>query len=329
VDQKFGILIISLDFELLWGIRDFAKENKVQSLLSTRQVVPRLLELFQKYDVHATWAAVGFLFFETRTELLAALPHQKPNYAQRSLSPYENLVAELGANEQDDPLHYAPSLIRHILQTPHQELATHTFSHYYCLEDGQTPSDFEQDLSAALLSARRYECELQSIVFPRNQYNQFYLEVCARNQILAYRGTENIWFRQSRNRQAHRQWYRRLMRLADAYVNVSGTNTYQVAVKNAFPVNLPASRYLRPYSKRLEFLEPLRLKRILSSLKHAAQAGEVFHLWWHPEDFSENIEDNLRFLEEILKCYQELHRLYGMQSQSMGEVAHEVISLSK
>lgn len=322
---KLGTLIISLDFELLWGIRDFAGEKNAFSFLLTRQVVPRLLELFQRYDVHATWATVGFLFFESRSELLAALPKQKPNYVQHSLSPYENLTNELGENEQADPLHYAPSLIRQIIQVPHQELATHTFSHYYCLEDGQTSEDFECDLKAALQAADSYGHKIQSIVFPRNQYSDPYLDVCGKNDILAYRGTESVWFRQSRNRRAHRQWYRRLMRLADAYVNISGANTYPIPSTNARPINLPSSRYLRSYSKQLEILEPLRLKRILASLSYAAQTGEVFHLWWHPEDFSENIEDNLRFLEGILKHYQKLHKLHGMQSRSMGEIAHEII----
>jgi Polysaccharide deacetylase len=325
VNPKPGTLIISLDFELLWGIRDFAEEREAKSILLTRQVVPRLLGLFQQYDVHATWATVGFLFFESRSELLAALPRQKPNYVQSSLSPYKNLASELGDNEQSDPLHYAPSLIRQIVQVPYQELASHTFSHYYCLEEGQTSDDFEYDLKAALDAAKPYGRDIHSIIFPRNQYSDLYLKVCAKNNILAYRGTESVWFRQSRNRQVHRQWYRRLMRLADAYINISGANAYAVPSVGAGPVNLPSSRYLRPYSKRLEFLEPLRLKRILSSLSHAAQAGEVFHLWWHPEDFSENMEDNLRFLEAILKHYQELRRSHGMQSWSMGEIARAVV----
>ena len=45
-------------------------------------------------------------------------------------------------NEADDPLHYAPSLIDDILRRRRQELATHTFSHCYCLEEGQTEEAF-------------------------------------------------------------------------------------------------------------------------------------------------------------------------------------------
>jgi 5-carboxymethyl-2-hydroxymuconic-semialdehyde dehydrogenase len=36
----------------------------------------------------------------------------------------------------------------------HQEIATHTFCHYYCLEDGQTAAAFAADLAAAVAAAR-------------------------------------------------------------------------------------------------------------------------------------------------------------------------------
>jgi hypothetical protein len=254
---------------------------------------------------------------------LDGLPKQVPGYVNRSLSPYEDLQKEIGEDEASDPLHYAPSLIRQILQTPNQELATHTFSHYYCLEAGQTPDDFEHDLRAALDAARQFDHEITSIVFPRNQYAEAYVDVCARNGIRAYRGTETVWFRQSRKREAHRQWHRRLMRLADAYLNLSGANSYPAPVNPQLPVNLPSSRYLRAYSKRLEILEPLRLRRIQSSMTAAARAGEVFHLWWHPEDFSAHTADNLRFLERILEHYQRLNQSFGMNSLSMSELVEQ------
>jgi len=325
MSPRIGTFIISLDFELLWGIRDFADGRMAESVLPTRQVVPGLLNLFRQYEIHATWATVGFLFFESRAELIKSVPHRKPAYVDRALSPYEDLSVELGENEQTDPLHFAPLLIRQILDTPNQELGTHTFSHYYCLEAGQTPEDFEHDLMSAFAAAAMYQHELKSIVFPRNQYSDGYLEVCAQRGIIAYRGNESIWFRQSQNRETHRQWHRRLMRLADAYINISGSNSYPIPVGTGLPINLPASRYLRTYSRRLRILEPLRLRRILSAMTEAAQKGEIFHLWWHPEDFSTNMEKNFKILESILLHYQKLNRSVGMQSRTMGEIAKQIL----
>lgn len=317
-------LVISLDFELIWGVRDLDSTHQNNNLIVTRQVVPRLLNLFNKYEIHATWATVGFLFFDSREELIENLPETKPNYKNHNLSPYHNLYQELGSNEIDSPLHYAPSLIQQIIQTPHQELATHTFSHYYCLEEGQTPQSFEADLKSAIQIGKKYNCEIQSIVFPRNQYLPNYLEICANNNIKAYRGNESVWFRTPSKRKDHRQLTRRIFRLLDAYINISGTNSFQLPSSTTLPINVPASRYLRSYSKRLYFLEPLRLRRILSSMKRSAESGQIFHLWWHPEDFSTNIDSNFDVLEKILVEFKKLQTTYGMTSFTMGEIANQI-----
>ena len=324
--MKNGTFVISLDFELMWGIRDLEHTSKGDNIIATRDVVPRLLDLFVKYDIHATWATVGFLFFESRAEMLSFLPTHQPNYLNERLSPYKHILKEVGEDESTDPLHFAPSLIRQIIATPHQELATHTFSHYYCLEDGQTLKDFEADLRVATRLGEKYDRKIQSIVFPRNQYSNSYLEVCAANGLLTFRGNESIWFRNPSKRKDHRSWVRRLFRLMDAYINISGTNAYILPSLSDLPVNIPSSRYLRPYSKRLNFLEPLRLNRILSSLRKSAQNGHIFHLWWHPEDFSTHIEDNMNILEKILVEYKNLHEQFGMKSLSMAEVADTILS---
>lgn len=325
MNRKIGTLLISLDFELIWGIRDFSTRDKAKDVLTTRQVVPRMLKTFEEFGVHATWATVGFLFFSARGELLASLPDRKPGYTNRALSPYENLSAELGMDEDSDPIHFAPSLILQILNTPHQELATHTFSHYYCLEEGQTADEFEHDLKAAIKAARKFDGKLKSIVFPRNQYSDLYLDVCARNGILAYRGTENLWFRRSSRRRTHRQWSRRAMRIADAYINISGANIYPLPEAGILPVNLPSSRYMRSYSKQFRLFEPLRLKRITSSMTEAAMSGQVFHLWWHPEDFSTHTDQNFQFLRGVLSHYLKLREQYGMMSLTMQEAARLVL----
>lgn len=314
-----GAFVISLDFELVWGVRDLEITGERRNLLPTRVVVPRLLELFKKYEIHATWATVGFLFFESREELLRSLPEHQPKYENIHLSPYTSITEEIGLHEENDPLHYAPSLIKMIAATPYQELGTHTFSHYYCLEDGQTRRDFQADIQAAIKAGRRYGCEIESIVFPRNQYSQEILDICVSNGIRTYRGNEDLWFRAPSKRSEHRRFSRRLMRILDAYFDISGTNAYKMPEAGE-PVNVPASRYLRPVSRRLRILEPLRLQRILSSMRKAAQEGKVFHLWWHPEDFVNDVEENLKFLEQILAEFANLRSRYGMQSLNMGEI---------
>ena len=64
-----GSLIVSLDFELFWGMLDRCPLEAYQDhVLGGREAIPELLALFQKYGIHATWAAVGFLFAENLEE---------------------------------------------------------------------------------------------------------------------------------------------------------------------------------------------------------------------------------------------------------------------
>ncbi len=102
--------VTSLDFELHWGVRDVKTVAQYrQNLLGVRRVVPALLAALAEYGIHATWATVGFLFFITRTELLASLPDLRPNYDDMRLSPYLDMKV-LGRDEDDDPFHFGRSL---------------------------------------------------------------------------------------------------------------------------------------------------------------------------------------------------------------------------
>lgn len=131
-----GILVISLELELYWGVHDTHPLDSYRvNILGVRQVVPRLLTLFQDVGIHATWATVGFVFFESHQDLRRAVPDRLPAYPQRSSSAYEYLAhLPPHGTEATDPIHYGASLVRLIQQSPGQEIGTHTFSHYRCLE---------------------------------------------------------------------------------------------------------------------------------------------------------------------------------------------------
>lgn len=319
-----GIFVISLDFELYWGVRDKRTIERYQdNLLGAREVIPRILRLFEKYEIQATWAIVGLLFYGTRRELMESLPVKTPHYVDTNLSPYPQLAA-IGNDERDDPFHYAASLIKAIASCPGQEIGTHTFSHYYCRESGQQADEFREDLKAALQAAKPYNLTLQSLVFPRNQVNRDYLSICQEMGILAYRGNEKSWIYQVDKPHTSLIW-QRVLRLLDAYINYSGHNCYSLQyISRSFPYDIPASRFLRPYSRKLKILEPLRLNRILSGLNYAAKQGLIYHLWWHPHNFGINQDENLRVLETILQRYKKLKTDYAMESWSMGRLAHQL-----
>ena len=294
-----------------------------QNLLGVWEAVPKMLALFEEYDIAATWAAVGFLFARSKQELQEFFPLVKPIYANTLLSPY---YESIGQSEADDPLHFAPSLIEAIRRTPRQELATHTFSHYYCLEPGQDRETFEADLSSALAIASKNGIQLRSIVFPRNQHNPDYDDLLIDAGIICYRSDQSAWMYRALFATGQRKLSRRAVELLDAYVNLAGLHTvsWEAIQQSNGLCNVPASFFVRPYSPHWKRLEPTRSRRILGSIERAAVSKEVVHLWWHPHNFGINIDQNIDFLRAILEAFCRYRDRYGMRSMSMLDVAAAV-----
>ena len=318
--MKNGNFVISLDFEIYWGIRDVLELDQYRDhLLGVRTVIPGVLHLFDKYHINATFSTVGMLFFNDKEELLAGLPERKPQYTNKRISPYEGHFDEVGRDETDDIFHFAPSLIKMIRQSG-QEIGCQTFSHYYCLENGQTVEDFRDDLRAAKRIAEQRGITLKSFVFPRNQYNEAYLNVCKEEGISSFRGNETSWLYAAKD-VGSETLFRRAIRLMDAYLNLSGHHCHDVSfLEGSGLCNIPASRFLRPYAKKLALLEKLRRRRIMNSMTHAAKNGLTYHLWWHPHNFGINTRENLAFLEKILLHYQKLSKKYVFRSVSMQQL---------
>jgi hypothetical protein len=319
VDPNLGALVVSLDFELHWGVRDLPLELHRARILGAREAVVRMLDLFDEYGISATWATVGMLFAETRTEMEEFLPAVRPGYRDRRLDPYGERI---GASESEDPLHFAPSLIRRIQAQGRQEIGSHTFSHYYCLEPGQTVLQFKADLNSAVGIAARRGIRIQSLVLPRNQMTAEHLAVLPEFGVRCYRGVESHWLYRSRKRSDRQAALKRMGRLADAYVNLTGHNLVewpelQARASAAPPVNVPSSRYLRSYSSLLAPARTLELERIRSGMRAAARHRKAFHLWWHPEDFGTHLNENIAGLRTVLDEYRSLRDAEGMQSLPM------------
>jgi peptidoglycan/xylan/chitin deacetylase (PgdA/CDA1 family) len=313
-----GTFVVSLDFELFWGVRDVVSlASYRERLLGERVAVNALLRRFEERGVRATWATVGALFCATREELLAVMPQRRPAYRDDRLSPYAALD-EVGANETSDPFHFGPSLVRAIAAAPGQELATHTFSHFYCLEEGQTVDEFDADLETAQKLAAPFG-GVRSLVFPRNQYNPAYRATLVRRGIRAYRSNGHHWaYTPART---YEPPVKRATRLLDAYLPVAGWRTNKVTRAADGLTDVPASAFLRPYSPRLRHLDRLRVARIRRAMTHAAERDECFHLWWHPHNFGLHLEENLAVLDALLDHLDVLRRSKRFESVHMGDLS--------
>lgn len=57
--MKLGTFCISIDHELLWGRKDLNYKPFIPKIKKERAIIKRLLKLFDKYQIPATWAIVG------------------------------------------------------------------------------------------------------------------------------------------------------------------------------------------------------------------------------------------------------------------------------
>jgi hypothetical protein len=318
-----GALVVSLDFELHWGVRDHVSPSDpyVANLLGERAAIDRMLASFAERGVACTWATVGFLFARNRAELERYRPLVRPRYADVRLDPYGEPV---GNDHLDDPLHFASDVLAKIRATARQEVGTHTFSHFYCLEQGQGEEEFRSDLEAAMRIANDSGVSLRSIVFPRNQVNHRYARVLRDAGIVAYRGTQRGRMYTARSHDP-RVW--RGLRLVDAYVPIAGDHllAWDEIRDGSGLACVRASFFLRPWWPRLRHLERIRELRLREAIRRAAREQKIVHLWWHPHNFGRDTDENLRMLERLLDEFDACRVGRGMESLTMAEVAGRVL----
>ena len=315
--------MISLDFELLWGIFDKVDHQKTFTYFQqTREVVPKILELFNEYEVAATWATVGMLFNSNWDEWNSNLPAILPDYVNKSLSAYR-----FGKNIQStetEKLCFAPELIENIKECPLQEIGTHTYSHYYCKEKGQTTGSFKADLIKSVQIAAKRNITLDSLVFPRNQFNKEYLEVCVQMGIHNVRSNPDAWYWKEAERNSLKQ---KIFRTGDAYIGKHDKSYKLKAIRknDTVVVEQKASRFLRPHQGKT-ILDKLRLKRIKAEMTHAAKNGEIYHLWWHPHNFGTHPKEGIEELRQILDHFQSCRERYDFRSYNMRGISeiHDV-----
>lgn len=311
-------LVISLDLESYWGVHDKRRPEDFPGTARLHDAVHAMLDRFRDGGVHATWATVGMLMCRDAEDWRrnSPLPEKWPAYQDGRRSSYR-LASRLDATDLGDLL-FAPDLVRAVRDTPGQEVASHTFSHYYCGEPGQTLDAFHADLEAAARVAESHGITLRSLVFPRNQVRPEHVAALPRHGITAYRGNPGgaVW--RGLERRPHARSLRAL-RLLDDYLPVLPSGGPEpprdggVGTQDA--VNVPATRFLRVTGDRRR--NDLHLRRVLMGMRRAQRLDTDYHLWWHPHNVASREREGLRMIEAVLDARDR----WGMESHTMAEAA--------
>ncbi len=324
--SKQGVFSVSLDFELHWGCLEHKPQlnQSAQNYFhNTRNAIPKMLQIFEKYELHVTWAIVGMLFRKNATDWHQNQPSVLPTFKNPAISAYD-WVKKNGFFEEQDLFHFAPELIQKIKSTPNQEIGSHTYAHYFCLEEGQTIEQFKEDIRTAFKVANEIGISISSLVFPRNQYNEEYLAVCRELGITSIRSNPAIWYWQPSDKAG---LLTKIFRSGDAFCNIhSAPMVFLDQIQTHIqPIQLPATRLYRPWRPTYSFQNKFKLKRILNEMTRAAQEGGYYHLWWHPHNIGNHPKECLEELNIIASHFVALHKKYDFQSQTMNETTQYLV----
>jgi peptidoglycan/xylan/chitin deacetylase (PgdA/CDA1 family) len=299
-----GAVVISIDFEMRWGVHDLYgldMEPYRENIENVRQVVPDTLTMLDERGLKATWACVGALALHGWEEYFNLAP-PPPKYVNSSLA----VKHEYARLDPLGRLHFAPDLVRRIIETKGQELGSHTFSHLYFREPGVTAADFMADIEAVeKLWRDRFGLVPTSLVFPRNQ--SAFENLMTNTSIRTWRGPEAAWFHNC-SEQNNNTLLPRLLRLVDSI------NPW---IRRAAPVvnrMTKASLFVR--FNLPDTLWRLHIKRIAGELR-GIPPGSVFHIWWHPHNLGQKMPLRLARLEQILDLVSEACVRRGIVSKTM------------
>jgi len=315
-----GALVVSLDLELLWGFHDLPLSEEIRRRCrETRRVTNRLLELFARYEIQATWAAIGHLFLDRAERDARGRPH--PDHPRpRHLRGGRDWFASLPEGDaRTCPEWYAPDLIARIQEArPFQEIGSHSFSHVVFADPGCDETVARAELARCRQLARSAGIELRSFVFPRNEVG--HLALLREAGFEVFRGRETTFY-----------W--RLpepLRKPVHVVDRIFATTPRVVQPRRTPegvINLPASMLYLPAMGWRRYL-PIsrRIAQAHKGLVDAARERAVFHLWFHPEGLVEG-ESRLFFgLDAILNEARSLRAAGRLEVMTMYDAAQTYLT---
>lgn len=302
--ENCGAFVISLDFELAWGTRGRPAASKVGPYLDgARSAITRMLELFEEFEVSATWATVG--------ALLMAQPGAQRRHRMISASRFEDIPA---GDHLSAPDWYAGDILDQILScSVPQEIGCHTLTHLYVntKPEGRQELADELDLFLELFEELRLP-RPRSFVFPKAY--QAHFDLLAERDFYAYRGPEDRWYESLPGTLPAAG-----IRLADSVAGLTPrVRRCEHHSRNLWMI--PASQFYSPFMGVGRYV-PLqsRVRKAVSGLNHAAKHGGVYHLWTHPFNMGYRTEELMFGFRQILGHAAKLRNDGRLEIRTMAE----------
>lgn len=235
-------------------------------------IIHDVLGLLSTYRISATWAIVGRLCLSpcgptVEQELFARL-NGKDTLYQPNLWYARDLCIEIGRAE------------------PRQEIACHSFSHHDWREISRSTAE---DEIIRWKSAFDDICKDPiSFVFPRNRVE--HLDLISAHGFECFRDVTPSWQQKYRS-------LRLLTRFCQEFTE--NGETAQVMIHESGLKSIPGTLLWRRSRVRPGWRSSLR--RAIKGLNLACSKGEVFHVWFHPVNLTDDYPEGLRAFEVFLQ----------------------------
>jgi peptidoglycan/xylan/chitin deacetylase (PgdA/CDA1 family) len=312
-----GVFTLSLDFELIWGTLDLYGPDGFRRACELERAVvfDRLLSLLEEFDISATWCVLGHLLLD-RCRPEGGRPHPdvvRPNHAWH---PQDWFRHDPGSDEVHAPLFYGAELVHRLQRSPvRQEIGCHSFSHVVFGDAGCSRETARSELAACVRSARSLGIELRSFAFPRNSVG--HLDVLAEHGFRTYRGPTPTWY----ERQGTSRPLERLGHLWDVLRAAEPPSVVPEAAPWGL-TNVPGSMILFPmHGGRRHIPVSRRILRMQKGVLGAVRDRRVFHLWFHPTNLADEMDQMFGALRTTFQEVARLRREGALEVRTMDQLA--------
>jgi hypothetical protein len=316
VELERGVFTISIDFELIWGTLDLFGPERFRHACEIERavVIGRLLELFEEFEIPATWCVLGHLFLE-RCSPENGSKHPELIRPTHSWHPGDWFQHDPGGSEETASIFFGRSLVEKIRACPViQEIGCHSFSHAIFGDAGCSPETAESEIAACVRTAGEMGIQMRSFAFPRNEVG--HLDVLGRYGLTCYRGPEPHWYEQS----SWPMMIKRMGRLWDVLTAAEPPVALPELTESGL-CNLPGSMIYFPMHGIRRYIPiSLRVRRAVKGLNAAWRQKRIFHLWFHPTNFADGLEAMFSGLRRILEHADSLRARGAISILPMGAI---------
>ncbi|MCK5027255.1 MAG: polysaccharide deacetylase family protein [Candidatus Pacebacteria bacterium] len=315
--MKKGVFTISIDYEFAWGYADKKLTRSDRERIEGEvKIVERLLTLFEKYNIPATWAIVGHLL-ECDCNWEKKLPHSeypRPIFTEEKRDWFFQHPEK--GDLQDVLWFDTKGLIKKIAGSKvNHEIGSHSYAHIIYNKSLTNGLAIGVDIENMKRIHTKHNLPYDSFVFPRN-IGSYHTQL-AKAGVKYYRGNSRKWYSGFSGSVC------RIGHLVDQFLPFG--RVVVPCVHSSGLINVPDSMLLLGRNGlRKTIKSSWVVRKALAGIKKAARQKKVFHLWFHPSNFSYDTETQFRIFEEILKEVKHLQVKGSLDVMTMCEIGSSV-----